>query len=98
MLEPALRRGVKTREAILIAAEIVFAERGFDGARIDTIAHVSGYNKTTLPSKRSQRGCSGLLMLLRLCSLVMSSPVGTDDRSLRRHDPPCGGHISCKVR
>jgi TetR/AcrR family transcriptional regulator len=42
------RRGNATREAILLAAETVFAERGFDGARIDTIAQVSGYNKTLI--------------------------------------------------
>ena len=48
MSEPASRRGEKTREAILTAAESVFAEHGFDGARIDTIAEVSGYNKTLI--------------------------------------------------
>jgi AcrR family transcriptional regulator len=42
------RRGEKTREAILTAAEVVFAEHGFDGARIDTIAEFSGYNKTLI--------------------------------------------------
>jgi TetR/AcrR family transcriptional regulator len=48
MSEPGGRRGEQTREAILTAAEIVFAEHGFDGARIDTIAEVSGYNKTLI--------------------------------------------------
>ena len=48
MSEPGGRRGEKTREAILTAAEAVFAEHGFDGARIDTIAEVSGYNKTLI--------------------------------------------------
>jgi len=48
MLESGSRRGEKTREAILTAAESVFAEHGFDGARIDTIAEVSGYNKTLI--------------------------------------------------
>ena len=48
MSEPGSRRGEKTREAILTAAESVFAEHGFDGARIDTIAEVSGYNKTLI--------------------------------------------------
>jgi TetR/AcrR family transcriptional regulator len=48
MSEPGGRRGVQTREAILTAAEIVFAEHGFDGARIDTIADVSGFNKTLI--------------------------------------------------
>ncbi len=37
-----------TREAILNAAEEVFAEHGFDGARVDTIAQVSGYNKSLI--------------------------------------------------
>jgi TetR/AcrR family transcriptional regulator len=48
MSEPGKRRGEQTREAILTAAEAVFAEHGFDGARIDTIADVSGYNKTLI--------------------------------------------------
>jgi TetR/AcrR family transcriptional regulator len=48
MSEPGERRGEQTREAILDAAEIVFAEHGFDGARIDTIADVSGFNKTLI--------------------------------------------------
>jgi AcrR family transcriptional regulator len=42
------RRGEATREAILKAAEATFAEHGFDGARVDTIAEVSGYNKTLI--------------------------------------------------
>lgn len=36
------------QEAILNAAEEVFAEHGFDGARIDAIAAKSGYNKSLL--------------------------------------------------
>jgi TetR/AcrR family transcriptional regulator len=48
MSEPREGRGEKTREAILTAAEAVFAEHGFDGARIDTIADVSGFNKTLI--------------------------------------------------
>ncbi|MEO8611248.1 MAG: TetR/AcrR family transcriptional regulator [Chloroflexota bacterium] len=36
------------REAILDAAERVFAEHGFDGARIDTIAAEAGYNKSLI--------------------------------------------------
>ena len=36
-----------------------------------------------MPSKRSQWGCSGLLLALRLCSLVLCSPVGTAARSFR---------------
>lgn len=36
------------REAILAAAEEVFARRGFSGARVDEIAQVAGYNKALL--------------------------------------------------
>ncbi len=36
------------REAILNAAEVVFTEHGFDGARIDSIASASGYNKSLI--------------------------------------------------
>jgi AcrR family transcriptional regulator len=36
------------REAILNAAEQVFAEHGFDGARIDAIAKAAGYNKSLI--------------------------------------------------
>src|SRR6266480_8137081 len=48
MSEPGRSRGEKTRETILNAAETVFAEHGYDGARVDTIAEVSGYNKTLI--------------------------------------------------
>src|SRR6185437_10494147 len=37
-----------SRAAILNAAEIVFAEHGFAGARVDQIAQVSGYDKKLL--------------------------------------------------
>jgi TetR/AcrR family transcriptional regulator len=36
------------REAILRAAEEVFGERGFDGARVDAIAEAAGYNKALI--------------------------------------------------
>lgn len=36
------------REAILDAAEEVFAQHGFDGARIDAIAATAGYNKSLI--------------------------------------------------
>lgn len=36
------------REAILNAAEEIFARDGFDGARVDAIAEASGYNKALL--------------------------------------------------
>ena len=53
MSEPGSRRGrvhdaEGTRNAILDAAEEVFAEHGFDGARIDVIAAKSGYNKSLI--------------------------------------------------
>jgi TetR/AcrR family transcriptional regulator len=51
--EPGNRRGRAhdaegAREAILNAAEAVFAEHGFDGARIDAIAASAGYNKSLI--------------------------------------------------
>ncbi len=42
------RDAEKTREAILNAAEAVFAEYGFGRARIDTIAQVADYNKSLI--------------------------------------------------
>ena len=53
MSEPGSRRGRAhdaegAREAILNAAEEVFAEHGFDGARIDAIAKTAGYNKSLI--------------------------------------------------
>ena len=53
MDDPDRRRGrvhnaEGTREAILNAAETVFAEHGFDGARVDAIAETAGYNKSLL--------------------------------------------------
>jgi TetR/AcrR family transcriptional regulator len=45
MAESGRRRGETTREVILAAAETVFAEHGFDGARVEAIATVSGYDK-----------------------------------------------------
>jgi TetR/AcrR family transcriptional regulator len=53
MSEPEARRGrehnvQRTREAILNAAEAVFAEHGFDGARLDAIAQASSYNKSLI--------------------------------------------------
>jgi TetR/AcrR family transcriptional regulator len=37
-----------TREAVLSAAETLFAERGFDGTSVDAIASQAGYNKSLL--------------------------------------------------
>ena len=50
---PGSRRGRThdaegTRDAILDAGEEVFAEHGFDGARIDSIAEISGFNKSLI--------------------------------------------------
>lgn len=42
------RDAEKTRKIILDAAEKVFAEQGFDGARLDTIAQVADYNKSLI--------------------------------------------------
>src|SRR6266699_3149166 len=42
------RDAQRAREVILDAAEAVFAEHGFDGARIDAIAKASGYNSSLL--------------------------------------------------
>jgi TetR/AcrR family transcriptional regulator len=38
----------RTRTAILDAAEAVFAQHGFDGARVEAIANASGYNNSLL--------------------------------------------------
>ncbi len=53
MSEPGSKRGRPhdaegTRQIILDAAEEVFAEHGFDGARIDLIAQAAGYNKSLI--------------------------------------------------
>jgi len=53
MTEAESRRGRThdaegARQAILDAAEEVFAQHGFDGARIDVIAAASGYNKSLI--------------------------------------------------
>jgi TetR/AcrR family transcriptional regulator len=53
MDEPESRQGrtrnaERTRKAILDAAEMVFAEHGFDGARFDAIAQASGYNRSLI--------------------------------------------------
>lgn len=53
MDDPEPRRGrvhdaEGARRAILDAAEEVFAEHGFDGARVDAIAATAGYNKSLI--------------------------------------------------
>ncbi|HEX6540225.1 MAG TPA: TetR family transcriptional regulator [Ktedonobacterales bacterium] len=42
------REAPAAREAILKAAEEIFARDGFDGARVDAIAEASGYNKALI--------------------------------------------------
>ncbi len=42
------RNAKATREAILNAAEEIFAEHGYAGARFDAIAQASGYNKSLI--------------------------------------------------
>lgn len=42
------RDAESARQAILDAGEKVFAEHGFDGARVDAIAAASGYNKSLI--------------------------------------------------
>ena len=55
MMETRRKRGRErvydaqsTRNAILSAAETLFAERGFDGTSVDAIASQAGYNKSLL--------------------------------------------------
>jgi TetR/AcrR family transcriptional regulator len=53
MAEPERRQGrtrdaERTRRVILDAAEAVFAEHGFDGARFDAIAQAAGYNRSLI--------------------------------------------------
>ncbi len=43
-----VRDAHRTRATILDAAEAVFAQHGFDGARIEAIANASGYNNSLL--------------------------------------------------
>jgi len=42
------RDAERTRQVIVDAAEAVFAQHGYDGARIDVIAQISGYNKSLI--------------------------------------------------
>src|SRR6185295_1241672 len=47
MKAPA-RDAVATRQSLLDAATTLFAERGFDGARVDEIARRAGVNKAMI--------------------------------------------------
>ena len=40
-----MKKGDITKEKILTAAEDIFSEKGFSGARVDEIAQASGVNK-----------------------------------------------------
>lgn len=48
MSEPYKPLGAETAETILQSAAEVFAEKGFDGARVDELARAAGVNKATL--------------------------------------------------
>ena len=80
----------RTREAILSAAEAVFAEHGFDGASMDAIAGRAGYNKSLLFQyfgdkvslytevlKRADRGMSELLT--RVFAPLLKDEIITSD-------------------
>ena len=100
MSEPEPRRGREhnakgTREAILNAAEAVFAEHGFDGARFDAIARASGYNKSligqyfgdklglyTEVNKRMDRDISELEARI-LTPLLADETIASDARRFR---------------
>ena len=48
MAEAKKKQGEATREAILVAAETLFAEHGFEGTRVDRIAELAGHNKALI--------------------------------------------------
>ena len=64
--EPAKRRSEKTRLAILDAAEVVFSEHGFDGARIDAIAEASGLSSLQRRLEQSFQSSLNLRVPVRL--------------------------------
>jgi TetR/AcrR family transcriptional regulator len=100
MSEPGSKRGrvhdaEGAREAILNAAEEVFAEHGFDGARIDAIAAKAGYNKSllfqyfgdkiglyTMVAKRARRDIRELEARV-LAPLLEDERVATDAHRFR---------------
>ncbi len=101
MSEPGSRRGRThdaegAREAILDAAEAVFAEHGFDGARMDAIAEKAGYNKSLVfqyfkdkvnlyveVTKRADREMTKMQELL-LPSLFENEDITFDARTFRK--------------
>jgi TetR/AcrR family transcriptional regulator len=46
--KPRARDSVATKASLLNAAQTVFAQQGFSGARIDDVAALSGYNKSLI--------------------------------------------------
>jgi len=51
----AQARAIRTKAAVLTAARTVFARAGFDGARVDEIAKVSGANKQRIYANYSSK-------------------------------------------
>ena len=103
MSEPGRKRGrervydaQRTREAILNAAEAVFAEHGFDGTSVDAVAAQAGYNKSLLfqyfgnklglyaeALKRADRDMGELLA--RVFAPLLSDETITSDANHWRH-------------
>jgi AcrR family transcriptional regulator len=84
-----------TREAILNAAEMVFAEHGFDGARFDAIAQAADYNKSLIGQyfgdklglyaevlKRADRELNALMMGV-ISPLLADEAIASDGQRLR---------------
>jgi|SRR5579859_389462 len=96
MSESGRGRGEASREAILEAAEVVFAQHGFDGARIDTIASVSGYNKNLifryfgdklgLYSQVLKRSDKEMGELMRNASADVASRLADESRALQAEE------------
>ncbi|MDQ7095085.1 TetR/AcrR family transcriptional regulator [Desulfosporosinus sp. PR] len=93
--EKKVRDSQKTRVAILDAAETVFAQSGFAGARIEVIAKTSGYNiglifryfgdklgLYTEVLKRSDLEISGVLSGI-FTPLLLDETVASDDHQFR---------------
>jgi TetR/AcrR family transcriptional regulator len=89
------RNAERTRKAILDAAEVVFAEHGFDGARFDAIAQASGYNRSLIGQyfgdklglyaevlKRADRDLNALLPHV-LAPLLEDETIASDAHQLR---------------
>lgn len=79
---PRVPRAV-VRRRLLDAAADVFARRGYDGARLDEIAHVAGFTKGAVYSNFS--GKHALLAALVEDYVRTELTIGT--REIRRHDP-----------